>query len=163
LSEDHISYHTTVRGPDISRNAIVSGYIPIYQINTCFAKVLSYSSIVDKNGFAGRIWLAGLSLETPGLYELDRQSQPSRQRCHFWKLHDQLVLRPIFCYLHPLGRTKYTATMVQLRDQNVPRKIRRESCWPRPHNGLEFDQTLSCVILFQAWLGYILLRSQKKI
>ena len=34
--EDHISYYTTFRGPDILRNVIVSGYVAFYQINKFF-------------------------------------------------------------------------------------------------------------------------------
>jgi len=36
LSEGHISYHTTVPGPDILRHAIVSGYVTFCQINNLF-------------------------------------------------------------------------------------------------------------------------------
>jgi len=34
---------------------------------TNFSYVLYYFFIIDKNGFAGRIWTAGRSLETPAL------------------------------------------------------------------------------------------------
>jgi len=38
--EGHISYYTTIRGPDISRNTIVSGYATFYNIlqNQLFRK-----------------------------------------------------------------------------------------------------------------------------
>jgi len=65
LSEGHISYHTTVWGPDSLCKAIVSGYVTFYQINKCSWRC--YFIIVDKmflqsgwNGFAGRIWPMGL-------------------------------------------------------------------------------------------------------
>jgi len=33
LSEGHINYYTTVRGPEILRHVIVSGYVAFCQIN----------------------------------------------------------------------------------------------------------------------------------
>ena len=36
LSEGHTSYYTTVRGPDMFRNVIVSGCVTFYQINKFF-------------------------------------------------------------------------------------------------------------------------------
>jgi len=42
LSEGHISYYTTVRGLDILRNAIVSGYVTFCQINNFFVNILFY-------------------------------------------------------------------------------------------------------------------------
>jgi len=39
LSESH---YTTVRGPDILRNRIVSGYITFYEINKFFANTLFF-------------------------------------------------------------------------------------------------------------------------
>jgi len=59
LSEDHISCSTIVRGPDTLRNATVSGYVTLHQINKLFANILFFQ--YWENGFAGR------SLETPGL------------------------------------------------------------------------------------------------
>jgi len=32
LSEGHISYYTTVRGPDILRNVIISEYVAFYHL-----------------------------------------------------------------------------------------------------------------------------------
>ena len=40
LFEDHISCCTTLWGPDILRNMIVSGYVKFYQINKCFINSL---------------------------------------------------------------------------------------------------------------------------
>jgi len=56
------------REPDILRNVIVSGYVTFYQISKCFAKTLFFHhwQNVCATGwtvFAGRIWLAGRSLE----------------------------------------------------------------------------------------------------
>jgi len=59
--EGHISDYTTVRGPDILRQAVVSGYVTFCQISKYFVNIFF---IVDKNGFAGRIWTAGCSFET---------------------------------------------------------------------------------------------------
>jgi len=42
LGEDHISYCKTVRGPEILRNAIFSGYVTFYQINTSFVNILFF-------------------------------------------------------------------------------------------------------------------------
>jgi len=42
LGEDHISYCTTVRGPDILRKVIFSGYATFYQINIFFANILLF-------------------------------------------------------------------------------------------------------------------------
>jgi len=36
LPESHISYFITVRGPDILRNVIVSGYVAFYLTNKFF-------------------------------------------------------------------------------------------------------------------------------
>jgi len=67
LSEGHISYYTTVRGPDILRNVIVSGYVAFYQINKCFVNKLFFHSW--QNVFAGlRKWLRGPSLATGLLF-----------------------------------------------------------------------------------------------
>jgi len=41
LSEGHISYYTTVRGPDILHDVIVSGFVTFYQINEFFLKLYS--------------------------------------------------------------------------------------------------------------------------
>ena len=72
LSEGHISYCTTVRGADILRNVILSGYVTFHEIN--IFSYIYYVFIIDKmssraewNGYAGRIWSAGGSLETPAL------------------------------------------------------------------------------------------------
>jgi len=48
FSEGHISYYTTVRGPDILRNAIVSEYVTLYQINKFFVNILYCFFITDK-------------------------------------------------------------------------------------------------------------------
>jgi len=47
-----MSYYTAVRGQDILRNVIVSGYATFYQINKFFVLFFRYC----QNGFAGRIW-----------------------------------------------------------------------------------------------------------
>ena len=72
LSEGHINYYKTVRGLDTMRNVIVSGYITLFPINKFSVSVLFF--IIDQmasrnwwNRFAGRIWPAGRSLETPEL------------------------------------------------------------------------------------------------
>jgi len=36
LTEGHISYYTTVRGPDIFCNVMISGYVTFYQINKIY-------------------------------------------------------------------------------------------------------------------------------
>ena len=50
LSEGHINYYTTIRGPDILRNVIVSGYVRFYHIyrHKCFVNTVYYFSIIDK-------------------------------------------------------------------------------------------------------------------
>jgi len=40
LSKGHISYYTTVRGPEILRNVIVSGYLTFRQINKFFVNTV---------------------------------------------------------------------------------------------------------------------------
>jgi len=71
LSEGHISYYTQLRGLDILRDVIVSGYLTFYQINTFLVKILffhywQYMALRNGwNSFAGRIWSAGCGLETP--------------------------------------------------------------------------------------------------
>ena len=69
----HISYYSTVRGLDILHNVIVSGNVTFCQINKFFFILFfvigKMSSWAAWNGFAGRIWHAGRSLETPGLNE----------------------------------------------------------------------------------------------
>jgi len=52
LGEDHISYCTTVRGPNTLRNVIFSGYVTFYQINALFVNRLHYSFIIGKMCFA---------------------------------------------------------------------------------------------------------------
>jgi len=42
LGEDHTSYFTPVRGPDISCNVIFSGYVVFCQINTIFVNILFF-------------------------------------------------------------------------------------------------------------------------
>jgi len=37
-----MSYYTTVRGPDILRNVIVSTYVNFYQINKFFGNILFF-------------------------------------------------------------------------------------------------------------------------
>ena len=66
-SEGHMSLYTTVWGPDILRNVIVSGYVAFYQINKLSVNILFFH--YSWNGFAGRIWPAGGSLETPDLVD----------------------------------------------------------------------------------------------
>ena len=54
LSEGHINYYTTVRGPDILRNMIVSGYVAFYKINKCFVNISSF--IIDKMASRAVVW-----------------------------------------------------------------------------------------------------------
>jgi len=64
LSEGHISFHATIREPDILRNVIVSWYVTFYQINNFFVDVGLLLIHYWQNGFAGRIGSEGRSLET---------------------------------------------------------------------------------------------------
>jgi len=66
LSKGHISYYTTVRRPDILRNLIASGYVKLYMLNSTKSNSYKYIFYYCQNVFAGRIWPAGHSLETPG-------------------------------------------------------------------------------------------------
>jgi len=44
-----MSYYTALRGPDILRNGIVSGYVTFYKINEFFLYIyIYYSFIIDK-------------------------------------------------------------------------------------------------------------------
>ena len=54
--------YTTVWGPDIYRNVIVSGYVIFYPINKLSVNILFFH--YSWNGFAGWIWPEGRSLET---------------------------------------------------------------------------------------------------
>jgi len=58
-----MSYHTTVRGPDILRGVIVSGYVPFNHTNKFFVNILLFHcwNIV----FAGWTWPGDRSLEAP--------------------------------------------------------------------------------------------------
>jgi len=72
VTESHISYYTTVRGPEIVRNVIVSGYVPFYQINKCFGNISRFYFwqtvfAVGWNGSAGRIWPTDNIWQTPGV------------------------------------------------------------------------------------------------
>ena len=71
LSEGHISYYTTVRGPDILRNVVVSEYVTFYQINKRFVNnpFFHYWHVFAAgwNNFAGQIWCARRCLENPGV------------------------------------------------------------------------------------------------
>jgi len=65
----HISQYTAVRGPDISRNVIVSAYVAFYQINKFFVNILFFSMLAkclsgQMKWLADRIWPVGRSLET---------------------------------------------------------------------------------------------------
>jgi len=51
LSEGHISSYTTVRGPDIFRNVIVSGYVTFYQVKKFFREYINFSLLTK--------WLCG--------------------------------------------------------------------------------------------------------
>ena len=95
-----------------------------------------YSSIIDKmasrigwNYFVGQIWPSGLSLKTPGLYELDRQSQPIVKDVTVGSCMITLFLRMICCWLHTLDRTFFTTTMVQ---PNHVIKMSQERCGESP-------------------------------
>jgi len=63
LSEGYLSYDTTRRGPDVLRNVIVSGDVTFYQIKKFLVYTLFFYHW--QNGFEGRIWPAGRSMETP--------------------------------------------------------------------------------------------------
>ena len=67
FGRDHISYCTTLRGPDNLRHVIFSGYVTFYQINTFFVKIFFIIGrmrfAAGWNGFAGRICPAGHSVE----------------------------------------------------------------------------------------------------
>jgi len=74
LLEGHTSGYTTVWGLDILPMTFVSGYVKFWQISKFFLNIFF---IIDKtasragwNAFTGWIGLAGRSLETPGLHEL---------------------------------------------------------------------------------------------
>jgi len=56
----HIRHCTTVRGPDILRNVIVTGYPTFYGINKFFVNILFFH--YRQNVFAGRSW------ETPAVH-----------------------------------------------------------------------------------------------
>jgi len=67
-----MSHCTTVQGPDILRNVIVSGYVAFYQICKFFVNMLFFKycqmslrlvEIASRAGFGRRS--AGRSLETP--------------------------------------------------------------------------------------------------
>ena len=78
LSEGHINYYITVRGPDILRYVTVSGKVTLYQSNI-FCKYIIFpllttwlrgpDEIISRAEIrpASRIWPAGRSLETPPL------------------------------------------------------------------------------------------------
>jgi len=66
--------------------ATASGYRPItfYQINKCFVSISVFtndkvSSRAGWNGFAGRIWLAGRSLDTAALEDTSSQQRKKLQ------------------------------------------------------------------------------------
>jgi len=72
FGRDHISYCTTVRGPDVLRNVIFSGYVTFYQINTFFVNLLFFHYWQNVfcggwNGFPGQIWPVGRSVENPSI------------------------------------------------------------------------------------------------
>jgi len=61
LPEGHVSYFTTVRGPDFLRNVIVSGYVAFYLTNKFFVNTLIFH--YWQNVFvAGWKWSRGLDL-----------------------------------------------------------------------------------------------------
>jgi len=57
MPDGQINYYTTVRGPDILLNVIVSGYVAFYQINKCFANALF--SLLAKRLCGRIIWFRG--------------------------------------------------------------------------------------------------------
>ena len=68
-SEGLIIYYTTVRGPDILRKVMFSGYVTILKNQHIFRTILFFSLLTKCicsriNGFADCIWPAGRSLET---------------------------------------------------------------------------------------------------
>ena len=72
LSESHISYYTTVRGPDFLLNVIVLEYVTFYQINKFFVNILLVHYWL--NDFAGRISPAGCSFAIPTLHKREIHS-----------------------------------------------------------------------------------------
>jgi len=55
FGRDHISYCTTVRGPDTLRHVIFSGYVTFYQVNTFFVNIFFH---YWQNAFCGPVkWL----------------------------------------------------------------------------------------------------------
>jgi len=83
LPEGHISYYTTLRGPDLLRNVIVTEYVIFNHISKCFVNIffchywqnlcgrMKMASRAGWNGLTGWIWSAGRRLETPGLVLLE--------------------------------------------------------------------------------------------
>ena len=53
LFKGHISYYTTVRGPDILRNLIASGYVKLYMLNSTKSISYKYIFYYCQNVFAG--------------------------------------------------------------------------------------------------------------
>jgi len=62
---NHYHYCTTMRGSDILRYVIVSGYVAFCQIKVFRQLIFHYL----QNVFAGRIYPTGRSLETPDIEE----------------------------------------------------------------------------------------------
>jgi len=75
---------------DILRNVIVSGYVILYQMNKFFVNILFFHRwqnvfATEWNGFVGRIWPAGRSLETPAL----NYCTPDIQQLYTHVCHDK--------------------------------------------------------------------------
>jgi len=76
LPEGHVSYYTTLSGPDILHNVIVTGCVTFYQMNKYFLNLIIFSLLTkslwpDEKWFRGSdgLWkgFAGRRLEAPVL------------------------------------------------------------------------------------------------
>jgi len=76
LSEGRTRYNTTVEGPNILRNVICFGTCYILPNQQNFRNYIIFSLLTLTNGFAGRIWPAGRSLENPALSQLIDERNP---------------------------------------------------------------------------------------
>jgi len=77
LSKGHTSYYAQYVGRTSLRNVIVSGYVTsIKSVNVSYIFPIfgKFCSWAGWNGFAGRIWHAGRSLETRG-FTITRHTQ----------------------------------------------------------------------------------------
>ena len=59
LGEDHISYCKTIRGPDILRSVVFSGYVTFYQINRFLENILLFhywQNVLRPDEMASQVW-----------------------------------------------------------------------------------------------------------